>query len=125
MGFKLEQEDDKRQVYVLGDLRLYVFDYVYESKWYHGTDDKGNPIQHSRVAQRQCFTWRDKRFNSAAFNWDEIDALEEKINRKEEDYAEDKSIDDQGVQQGQLLSDEAKGVLRGENAPDDSNRVNA
>jgi len=97
MGFSLIESRVDQDIYQHENLIVNVYEQELTTKWYVGEE------QHSRTSQRRTWGWKNKRYTSRSYEWDEIEQL---IKIKENEKAEYKPIDDQSFQGKRILPDE-------------------
>lgn len=97
MGFKLVESKINQDIYQHEDLIVNVYEQELTTRWYVGEE------QQSRTSHRQTWGWRNKRYTSGSYKWDEIEQL---IKIKENEKAEYIPINDQSFQGERILPDE-------------------
>ena len=113
-GFELVESTDKCETYKLGEITICIYDTELETKWYVGD------IQHKRVSICRSMTWKNKRYSSRAYQWDELKKFLRDIDKQKKNEVKHKPINDKSVRSGELLLDEAKGSLHRQDAPNNT-----
>lgn len=100
MGFKLVKETNESDEYICDGFTVIVYEYLSVTNWYIGKEKQ------TRQSEHKSFIWKTKRFMSRAYNWSEFEeVIEKQIKDGKFVY---QSVNDQSVQQGRVLSDEAE-----------------
>lgn len=102
MGFSLVESSVNKDIYQHEDLVVNVHEQELTTKWYVGEK------QYSRTSQRRTWNWKNKRYTSRSYEWDEIEQL---IKIKENEKAEYKPINDQSFQGKRILPDEVEKII--------------
>ena len=107
MGFELIESTDKCDIFKNSNqTEVTVYEYEMKTKWYIGTE-----LQ-ERMSVHRTMTWKNRRYNSRAFQWNQIEEFKKQI----EDDAKDQPVDDKGIRQRGILSHETEGSLRSEDS---------
>jgi len=107
MGLELSSSTDKCDTYIGPEIEIFVYEYEIKSSWYVGEE------KHNRTSMIRTITWRNKKYSSRSYDWDEINLIEKQI--KDGRFTH-KSVDDQSIRQRGLLSYETESDIRSENA---------